>query len=130
MKLINKIKMSVKKLICKQVGGNHYQSDYQPLEFILKYDLNFIQGSIIKYVIRHKDKNKEEDLLKALSLCETGGEYDLKPSMININEMDIDAFCKANKCDNVEYSFAVKYVLKKDYQRAADMINAILEDEY
>ena len=130
MKLINKIKMSMKKLICKQVGGNHYQSDYQPLEFILKYDLNFIQGSIIKYVIRHKDKNKEEDLLKALSLCETGGEYDLKPSMININEMDIDAFCKANKCDNVEYSFAVKYVLKKDYQRAADMINAILEDEY
>ena len=27
MKLINKIKMSMKKLICKQVGGNHYQSD-------------------------------------------------------------------------------------------------------
>ena len=130
MKLINKIKMGMKKLICKQVGGNHYQSDYQPLEFILKYELNFIQGSIIKYVIRHKNKNKEEDLLKALSLCETGGEYDLKPSMTNINEMDIDAFCKANKCDNVEYSFAVKYVLKKDYQRAADMINAILEDEY
>ena len=81
MKLINKIKMSMKKLICKQVGGNHYQSDYQPLEFILKYDLNFIQGSIIKYVIRHKNKNKEVDLLKALSLCETGSEYDLKPSM-------------------------------------------------
>lgn len=130
MKLINKIKMSMKKLICKQVGGNHYQSDYQPLEFILKYELNFIQGSIIKYVIRHKNKNKEEDLLKALSLCETGGEYDLKPSMININEMDIDAFCKANRCDDINYCFAVKYVLKKNYQRAADWINAILADEY
>ena len=130
MKLINKIKMSMKKLICKQVGGNHYQSDYQPLDFILKYDLNFIQGSIIKYVIRHKNKNKEEDLLKALSLCETGGEYDLKPSMININEMDINAFCKANGYDDINHYFAVMYVLKKNYQRVADMINAILEDEY
>ena len=130
MRPINNLKMSMKKLICKQVGGNHYQSDYQPLEFILKYDLNFIQGSIIKYVIRHKNKNKEVDLLKALSLCETGIEYDLKPSMTNINEFDINSFCRANKCDNVEYSFAVKYVLKKDYQRAADMINVILEDEY
>ena len=128
MKLINK--MSMKKLVCKQVGGNHYQSDYQPLEFILKYDLNFIQGSVIKYIIRHKNKNKEEDLLKALSLCETGGEYDLKPSMININEFDINSFCRANKCDNVEYSFAVMYVLKKNYQRASDWINAILADEY
>lgn len=130
MKLTNKIKMSMKKLIWKQVGGNHYQSDYQPLDFILKYDLNFIQGSVIKYVIRHKKKGKEIDLLKALSLCEIGGEYDLKPSMININEMDINAFCKANGCDDINYCFAVKYILKKDYQRAYDIINTILEDEY
>ena len=120
----------MEKEICKQVGGNHYQSDYQPLEFILKYDLNFIQGSVIKYVIRHKKKNKEEDLLKALSLCETGGEYDLKPSMININEKDINAFCKANGYDDVNYCFVVKYVLKKKYQRAAYWISSILDDEY
>ena len=55
----------MKEEICKQIGGNHYQSDYQPLNLILKYNLNFIQGSIIKYVTRHRRKNKEEDLLKA-----------------------------------------------------------------
>ena len=51
----------------KQVGGSHYQ-DYaiQPLEFITKNKLSYIQGNIIKYVVRYEQKNGIEDLDKAI----------------------------------------------------------------
>lgn len=49
-----------------QVGGNYYKDFHiQPVEFIHKNRLSFIQGSIIKYVCRYKNKNGIEDLKKA-----------------------------------------------------------------
>jgi hypothetical protein len=49
-----------------QIGGNHY-SKYviQPTEFIHKNNIGFIEGNILKYIIRYKDKNGIEDLKKA-----------------------------------------------------------------
>lgn len=50
----------------KQVGGNHYKEmAIQPIEFIVKNNLNFIQGCVIKYICRYKHKNGIEDLEKA-----------------------------------------------------------------
>ena len=50
----------------KQVGGNHYKKyKIQPVEFIIKNKLDFCQGSVIKYVLRFKDKNGIADLEKA-----------------------------------------------------------------
>ena len=49
----------------KQVGGDHYQLPIQPIEYIVKNDLPYIEGNIIKYVTRYKNKNGLEDLLKA-----------------------------------------------------------------
>lgn len=49
-----------------QVGGEHYKKlAIQPIEYILRNNLNFAQGSIIKYVTRYKDKGGVEDLKKA-----------------------------------------------------------------
>jgi hypothetical protein len=49
-----------------QVGGGHYKSfAIQPLEFIVKNDLDFLQGNVVKYVVRYKVKNGIEDLKKA-----------------------------------------------------------------
>ena len=49
-----------------QIGGSHYK-DYaiQPAEFIHKNNLSFLQGCIIKRVMRYKDKAGLEDLEKA-----------------------------------------------------------------
>jgi hypothetical protein len=47
-----------------QVGGSHYQTAIQPIEYIFHNDLNFLQGNIIKYATRYKDKNGREDLEK------------------------------------------------------------------
>lgn len=50
----------------KQVGGNHYKDmKIQPIEYIHGNNLPFIEGSIIKYVSRHKAKNGKQDLEKA-----------------------------------------------------------------
>jgi hypothetical protein len=50
----------------KQVGGNHYlKYKIQPVEFIIKNNIGFVEGNIIKYILRFKDKGGIADLKKA-----------------------------------------------------------------
>lgn len=50
-----------------QIGGSHYKRHkIQPIDFIYDNQIGFIEGNIIKYVMRHKHKNGLEDLKKAL----------------------------------------------------------------
>ncbi len=49
-----------------QIAGSHYQMPIQPVEFITKNGLSFLEGCVIKRVCRHRSKNKKEDLLKAI----------------------------------------------------------------
>lgn len=49
-----------------QVGGGHYKNlAIQPIEYIMKNNLSYCQGNIVKYTTRYKDKNGIEDLKKA-----------------------------------------------------------------
>ena len=49
-----------------QVGGDHYQSKaIQPWDYIISNNLGYLEGNIVKYVSRWKDKNGVEDLKKA-----------------------------------------------------------------
>jgi hypothetical protein len=43
----------------------HYKLNIEPIIYITANNLNFIEGNIIKYVSRYKNKNGKEDLLKA-----------------------------------------------------------------
>ena len=48
-----------------QVGGGHYKDlVIQPIEYTAKNNLSFLQGNVIKYITRYKDKNGVEDLKK------------------------------------------------------------------
>ena len=47
-----------------QVGGNHYQTPIQPIEYIHANNLPFIEGNVVKYITRWRDKNGLEDLIK------------------------------------------------------------------
>ena len=63
---ITEIKLTNMKASQIQVGGGHYAKyKIQPTEFIHKNNVPFIEGNIIKYVMRHKEKNGVEDLKKA-----------------------------------------------------------------
>lgn len=49
-----------------QIGGNHYKvMKIEPVTFIIKNDIPFVEGNIIKYVCRWKSKGGVEDLKKA-----------------------------------------------------------------
>ena len=51
----------------KQVGGDHYKSkSIQPWDFIASNNLGYLEGNIVKYVSRWKDKGGIQDLEKAL----------------------------------------------------------------
>ena len=58
--------MKKEKAYESQIGGSHYSNmEIQPIEFIHKNGLSFIQGNIIKYVCRYKLKGGVQDLNKA-----------------------------------------------------------------
>ena len=49
-----------------QVGGNHYKDkSIQPWDYIVANDLGYLEGNVVKYVSRWKNKNGIEDLKKA-----------------------------------------------------------------
>lgn len=51
----------------KQEGGSHYKSlKIQPIEFVHANQIPFIEGNVIKYIIRHREKNGAEDIKKAI----------------------------------------------------------------
>ena len=50
----------------EQVGGDHYSKlAIQPVTYINANGLSYLQGNVIKYVTRYKDKNGLQDLQKA-----------------------------------------------------------------
>jgi len=58
-----------------QVSGQHYKNYIiQPVEFIVKNDLAFLEANVIKYVCRHRQKNGIEDLNKAIHYLELAKE--------------------------------------------------------
>ncbi len=66
----------------KQQGGSHYKDMViQPVEFIVKNNLAFLEANVVKYVCRHRNKNGIEDLNKAIHYLELAkelyyGDYD------------------------------------------------------
>lgn len=45
---------------------DHYDLPIQPVDYIVKNNLGFLEGNVIKYVTRHHDKGREQDIKKAI----------------------------------------------------------------
>ena len=55
----------------KQVGGNHYLTmAIQPVEYITRNKLGFLEGNAVKYISRWKHKGGRQDLQKAIHCLE------------------------------------------------------------
>lgn len=55
----------------RQEGGEHYKKQaIQPWDYIISNELGFLEGNVIKYVTRHKDKNGVADIKKAIHYLE------------------------------------------------------------
>ena len=55
----------------KQIGGKHYRNmKIQPEEFVNENKLLFAEGNAIKYICRHQNKGKADDIKKAIHYLE------------------------------------------------------------
>lgn len=54
----------------KQIGGSHYKTVIEPWDYIVANNLGYLEGNIVKYVSRYKNKNGLQDLEKALHYLE------------------------------------------------------------
>lgn len=66
-----------------QIGGTHYKKNaIQPWDYIIANDLGYLEGNIVKYISRWKEKGGIEDLRKiihyAQKLIEVAQREDLK----------------------------------------------------
>ena len=61
----------------EQVAGEHYKTQkIQPIEYILANKLPFIEGNIVKYITRWREKGGIEDLKKVKHYTEILMEYE------------------------------------------------------
>ena len=60
-----------------QVGGNHYQREYQHWDFTTDLSMPYLIGCATKYISRWQYKNGIEDLNKSLHYIKKCGERDI-----------------------------------------------------
>lgn len=50
----------------KKIKPKYYSEGIETWDFIISKKLDFLEGNIVKYVVRYKEKNGLEDLHKAM----------------------------------------------------------------
>lgn len=106
--------MGVKDSLAEQVGGSHYKKlSMQPIEFIVKAKLSFIQGNIVKYITRYKYKNGVEDINKCIHYANLA--------------IDLNDAGPKHKMLNVAYSYCS---VNKLSALQINVITACVQDDY
>ena len=63
--------MPMSDALSEQVGGDHYKSmPIQPVEYIHRNGLTFLEGNVVKYITRHRAKGGAADIRKVIHYCE------------------------------------------------------------
>lgn len=96
----------------RQMGGDHYRSDYQHWDLVLNSRMGYLEGCATKYVARHRKKNGVDDLRKALHYVDKlmeaipqGGAHHLDSADFSLEE--IAKFCTTNALDGWETAVIV-----------------------
>lgn len=124
--------MEVNNALKTQVGGSHYKDlTMQPIEFIVKAGLSFIQGNIVKYISRYKYKNGAQDIEKCIHYAQLAIDLDSKGPGYGTVGLAY-SYCKANNlscfqsniisaCAQDDYYMVIRYckqLLKMEYKNA------------
>lgn len=122
----------------KEVGGTHYKSSYQPIDLMEKVKMYACCSYIFKYVYRHKNKGKKQDLEKALHCCELMEalgmnwyegtcvhSYDKDKSLDEFNK-----FVQANKQLDANQIRAIFAICAKDIESLKKSINMEIKEFY
>ena len=82
----------------EQVGGNHYRNKaIEPIEYIMKNNLGYCEGNVIKYVTRHAEKGGAEDIRKAIQYLHfiLERQYDEAPRGVSLGTAQNNAVLRA-----------------------------------
>ena len=110
--------------IASQIGGSHYESkSYQPIEFIVKNNLFFAEGNVVKYLTRWRSKNGGEDLQKAKWYVSFLAE---NSSFVERADISIDEFAKANNL--YLEAKAIELVLNRKSSIDLEQAQAIIDE--
>lgn len=113
-----------------QVGGDHYKNmAIQPIEYITKANLNFIQGCIVKYAARFKNKNGLEDIKKIVHYGQLGFDLyrDEKPKHHDFQSLH--QYLKANSFTKTQANI-VSSAAREDYMAVIAYAKNLAKIEY
>ena len=74
-----------KRTLESPLSPNHYAKwKIEPITFIMENDVSFAEGNVIKYTMRHRDKNGVQDINKAIRYLEMikENEYGIKSTVL------------------------------------------------
>ena len=109
----------------KQVGGGHYQGEYQHWDFVCDVNMHYLLGCATKYLVRWREKNGVEDLKKAIHYVEKAEE---KGVTDRASRPETTKFVEANKLANYE-SIAFFAICGGRYETAKIAIGILIEKE-
>lgn len=108
-----------------QIGGDHYKKyPYQPIEFACDINLSFIQGNIVKYILRYADKNGQEGINKVIHYAELAIQLKHKPKCVAWTQQYIHKFCLDNKLDSIQVVI-IKHVTKSEYPEIIKLLKSL-----
>lgn len=113
-----------------QIGGSHYRNKgIQPIELIVALNLNFIEGNIIKYITRYKEKNGVQDLMKCIHYSQLAIELKCIRHNIDIhnNYALILQYIKTNDLCSVQ-TYVLNSCLQNDYEQVKLLCNEMIKN--
>lgn len=112
----------------RQVGGAHYQSDYQHWDFVYDTGMDYFQGQFSRYVSRARRKHGAEDYEKALHYADKAIELGLANSLDADKVADNHGrFCTFNELTNQEYA-AIWLCMLGEWSSARKWVEVILSE--
>ena len=119
------------KAIEGQVGGSHYKDMvFQPVELIAALRCSFIQGCIIKYISRYKNKNGAQDIKKCIHYAQLAIELnDKRRCNDKILSMNINKYILKNKLTILQRKIITQAVYN-NYIHVIQYCKELLQLEY
>ena len=113
-----------------QIGCSHYRNKgIQPIELIVALNLNFIEGNIVKYITRYKEKNGVQDIMKCIHYSQLA--IELKCIRYNIdvhnNYALILQYIKTNDLCSVQ-TYVLNSCLQNDYEQVKLLCNEMVKN--
>lgn len=114
----------------KQIGGTHYiNCAMQPLELITTVRCSFIQGSIIKYATRYRNKNKGKDLLKVIHYAQLAMYYnDRRFCKKEVLSQAVNRYVTKNKLSLIQRKIILA-ALYNNYDRVEEYTRVLMDME-